>query len=149
MARKYFERRSLRNELSTYLTGLGWSDVTYREGFQNEETVSIPSVAVHFLPGNNKAFQIGDTGERLFKRVVQIDCYMETEHRADAIADDIMDFFDLESVDIINNVSANLGALVCQDTESIYSDTMRPIMENPKLLRWRSIVRATLEAHYY
>ena len=149
MARKYFERRSFRNELSTYLTSKGWTDVTYKEGFQGDTTISIPTVAIHFLPGSNKAFQLGSTGERLFKRVIQVDAYMESEPRADSISDDIMDFIDYTPVSIIDNTSAVLGSLICQDSESIYGETLKPILTDPKLLRWRGVVRATLEAHYF
>jgi hypothetical protein len=149
MARKYYERRSLRNALNTYLTSKSWTDITYREGFANEETITVPLVAVHFLPTNSVPLQIGSGSEKLFKRVVQIDAYMESEPRADAICDDIMDFLDIVPVSIVDATSAMLGSLICQDTGSIYSETFAPILPNPKVIRWRGIVRATLEAHYY
>lgn len=149
MAKKTLERRCVRVALDTYLDSRGWNDLVFKEGFRNEETIDPPIIAVHFLPTKGKAFQLGNTAERLYSRVVQVDCYMENENRADSVIDDIMDFFDLSPVAIVDSGSTVLGSIICQDSESIYGEIFKPNLTSPKLLWWRGIVRATMEAHYF
>jgi len=150
MARKQYELRAFRNALNDYLGGLGWTELEFREGFKSEKTIQVPSVAIHFLPSNKEELQIGGRGsEDLNRRLIQIDCYMETEDRAEAITDDCMDFIDLEAVLIKDPSDNTLGTLICKDTSSIYSETLPPLLTDPKLKRWRGVVRATLESHYY
>jgi len=150
MARKQFELRAFRNALDAYLTTVGWTGLEFREGFKSEKTIQVPTVAIRFLPSNKEEMQIGGRGgEDLNRRVLQIDCYMETEDRAEAITDDCMDFIDFETV-LIKDPSDNLlGTLICRDTNSIYSETLPPLLPDPKLKRWRGVIRATLESHYY
>ena len=147
MARELIERSALTSALKTYLEAKGWS-VTYREGFPNTD-LTVPTVGVHFMPTSKETLQLGDTDEKLFKRVVQFDAYMENEGRASSICDDIMDFAELESVvitDIVNNLV--VGSLTCQDNDSIYSETFAPNLTDVTVKKWRGIVRATYEAHY-
>lgn len=149
MAKKSVERRCVRVALTTWLNARGWTTVDYAEGFQSSATIFVPLVAVHFLPGNVKPFQIGNTTEKLYNRVVQVDCYMESEDRADGIMDDVMDFFDVTPIAIVDHNSTTLGSIICQDSESIYGEKLRPNLSEPKILWWRSIIRCTMEAHYF
>jgi hypothetical protein len=150
MAREVLERAALTSALNTYLDGRGWTDVTFKEGFDIETTIDPPLVAVHFLPTNAETLQIGNVEDKLFRRVVQFDAYMENELRASAIQDDIMDFADLIPVIITDPLQNALvvGSLICQDNDSIYGENFAPILTDVKVKRWRSIVRATYEAHY-
>lgn len=150
MARKQYEIRAFRNALDDYLGTAGWSGLDFREGFKSEQVITLPSIAIHFLPSTKKELQLGGKkGEDLLTRVVQIDCYMETEDRAGAITDDIMDFIELESVIVKDPADTVIGSLICIDTHSIYSDVLAPILPEPKIKRWRGVVRATLESHVY
>jgi hypothetical protein len=150
MARKQFELRAFRNALDDYLGGIGWTGLEFREGFKSEKTITVPTVAVRFLPSNKQEMQIGGRGsEDLNRRIVQIDCYMESEDRAEAITDDCMDFIDLETVLIKDPTDQTLGTLICRDTNSIYSEVLAPLLPDPILKRWRGVIRATLESHYY
>lgn len=149
-AKTYFERRSLRNALEQYLVAAGWAGTnapTYGEGFQSDETIGTPLVAITIVRPVRVSLQLGN-GEKMFNRTIQIDCYMETEPRAMAITDDISDFMDVIPINIVDNASVVLGSLICQDTESIYSEILPPILNNPKVIRWRGIVRGTYEAFY-
>lgn len=150
MARRPYEKRSVGQALQTYLNNLGWTSLKYAEGFQSEDTIENPQITVRFVPSSIKNLQIGrvEGGDRVFIRRVQVDAYMESESRVDAIIDDIMDFIDLIPVQITDLNSNNLGTIICYDTESIYSETLPPLTTLPKLLRWRGIVRAEMEAHY-
>lgn len=150
MARKQYEIRAFRNALENYLAGIGWLGLEFREGFKSEKTIVVPTVAIRYLPSNKKELQIGGKGgEDLIKRIIQVDCYMETEDRADAITEDIMDFIDLNSVTVVDPSNNTIGTLICIDTESIYADVLPPLLTDPKVKRWRGVVRATLESHIY
>jgi hypothetical protein len=150
MARKQYEIRAFRDALDDYLGTAGWTGLEFREGFKSEKVIVVPTVAVRFLPSNKRELQIGGkNGENLDRRVVQVDCYMESEDRANAITDDIMDFIELETVIIKDPADTILGTLICNDTNSIYGDVLPPILPDPKLKRWRGVVRATLESHTY
>lgn len=149
MSSKKLEIRSLRNSLTTYLASASWTGLQFSEKF-GEDTVTVPLIAIHYLPSAGKNLQLGGKGnEKLYQRVIQIDAYMETEDRADAIVDDVMDFFDLVSVVIVDQSNQPVGSLICQNSDTIYGDTLAPILDNPKVTRWRGIIRATVEAHYF
>jgi|ERR1041385_3643372 hypothetical protein len=150
MARKQYESRAFRLGLEAYLGLVGWTGLDFREGFKSDKTIVVPGVAIRFLPSNKKSLQLGGRGnEDLNKRVIQIDCYMESEDRANAITDDCMDFLDFEPVYIKDPTDQVIGTLICQDTESIYAEVLPPILPDPRIKRWRGVVRATLEAHYF
>lgn len=144
----YFERRSVHNALATYLTNAGWLNINFREGFMSEETIKIPTVTIEIVRPVKGSLEMGQSGNKVFKRPIQFDCYMESEARAMNITDDIMDFVELTPVQILNNESTNLGSLICYDNESISSDVLSPRLVDPKLLRWRGIVKSTWEAFY-
>jgi len=151
ISRRLYERRSFGNALTTYLQGQGWN-VTYSEGWSSDRTITVPQIAVEFVdPSGPKALQIGGTsnGEKVFLRRVQVDAYMENEQRADTIIDSIMDFIDLEAIDIKDQSGNTLGLFICYDTDRIYGDTLPPATSDPRPIQWRGIVRAEMEAHYY
>ena len=148
-AKEYYERRSFRTTLKTYLESKGWpTTMRYEEGFQTDETISVPLVAVHFLPTRSAPVQLGNTTEKAYVRIIQVDCYMESEPRAQAINDNIMDFMDEVPIIILNESAAILGSLICQDTASINSEVLTPNLGNPKVTRWRGVSRGTYEAFY-
>jgi hypothetical protein len=148
-AKTYYERRSFRNALKTYLESKGWpTDLRYEEGFQTDAAITTPLVAIHFLPSEKRALQLAPMEENTYRRTIQVDCYMESEPRAMAICDDIMDFMDLIAITILNENAVNLGTLICFDTESINSEILPPNLGNPKVIRWRGVIRGGFEAHY-
>lgn len=155
-AKKYFERHSLATALGTYLNSTalnnpnGWNIGQVREGFQSQEPIEPPTVAVHFLPSKYIELQLGRsiTTDKTFERRVQIDCYMETEPRAMSITDDVAEFLDSLFIAITDPSGAILGHLYVPDSETIITDTLSPRINDPVTLRWRGVVQATLEADY-
>jgi hypothetical protein len=149
MAKKFHERRSLAKSLLTYLQGRGWNLTGILEGFQSQETVIAPTVSVYFLPSAFEELEIGRT-KATFTRRVQIDAYMENEDRADAIGDDIMEFMDEVPIVVEDaNTQEDLANMICYDTSSISSDTLPPILKEPRVKHWRNVSRATYETHYF
>ena len=150
MARKYHERRSLANALRTYLDAKGWNTTTIKEGYQHDDAVTPPLVSIYFLPSAFSELEIGrGDSKRNFVRRIQIDCYMESESRADAITDDIADFID-ETPIIIKDVETDveLGFMYQPEYNGITMETVPPIMTQPNTNRWRGVVKCTLEAFY-
>src|SRR5678815_914098 len=131
------EIRSFRLALDTYLTSLGFTGLDYREDFPDTQ-ITVPSVAIHYLPSNKKSLQLGGKsgGEDLISRTIQVDAYMESNDRAGKIVDAIMDFIELTPVTIVDKDSNTLGTLICFDDNGIYGDTLAPILTNPKLIKW-------------
>ena len=149
MARELDERRSLRNELETYLGTAGWTGLTFTEGWDNDNTITNPQVNVYFVTKEKQELEMGrTTTARTFPRLVQIDCYMESESRASAIGDDVMEFMDLAAIPIKDFQSNFLGTMICVNTEQISAVTQPPIETNPALLHWRAIIRGPFLAHY-
>ena len=148
MARKYNERRSLRLALETYLQGKNWN-VEFREGWLSEKIITAPLVSIYFLPNAFSELELGrGDAKRNFVRRVQIDCYMKNEETADAITDDIADFID-ESTITVTDLSTNTDVgYMYTDTSSISFETVPPIMRDPKVARWRGVVKATYEVFY-
>jgi hypothetical protein len=151
MARKTYEITAFRAALNTYLSARGWTGINYKERFPTESQIVVPTVAITFTqPSRASALQLGSTGEKTFRRIIQVDCFMENNERAEGISDDIMDFMDLEAVLIVDKMSdATIGTLICFDTDSIYADVVPPDLEIEKVNRWRAIVRGNYEAHYF
>ena len=149
MAKKYFERNSLARALNTYLTSLGYNNLTITEGWRNNDVINPPHVNVYFLPSRYLELQMGRTNERSFVRRVQIDVYMTTEDKADAITEDIAEYLDNMTINVSRpDNSLTGGLLLCPDSETITMETLPPVMVDPKVKRWRGVVQATLEAHY-
>lgn len=148
-AKTYYERRSFRNALKFYLESKGWpTSLRYEEGFQTDEVITVPLISIHFLPSEKRALQLAPADAGTYQRTIQVDCYMESEPRAMAVIDDIMDFMDLIAITILNESSVNLGTLICFDTDSVYSEVLPPNLGNPKVIRWRGVIRGIFEAHY-
>lgn len=150
MARQDNEMRSFRLALDTFLTSKGWTGLTLKEGFGFDETIATPLLALTEMPFRSEELQLGRDAskEKLLKRVFQVDAYMESEHRVKAIWDDIEDFMDLEVVTVKDIATdTELGYMVC-DTESIRGETVPPNLVNPKVIRWRGIIRGTYEIAY-
>lgn len=151
MAKRFFEQYSLATNLQIYLNStLSWSIGEVQRGFQVEFTVRPPLVAIHFLPSKYIELQLGRSPntDKSFERRIQIDCYMEDEPRATAIADDVGEFLDELFIEIKNPADATLGYLSVPDSESIILDVLNPRMSDPTSIRWRGIVQATLQADY-
>lgn len=144
MARQFNELRAFHIALETFLTSRGWADVTYKEGFGFDDTITNPQLALTEMPFRNEELQMGRNvqTEKLLKRVFQVDAYMESEHRVKAIWDDIDDFMD-ETVVTINTTSY----MIC-DTVTINGDILPPNMTSPKVIRWRGIIRGTYDVVY-
>jgi hypothetical protein len=151
MASKFFERRSIRNQLKTYLDTHGWVDMNWSEGFSTYtiETVVPPFIAVMLIDMGRTELELGHdpTVNKVFDRRVQIDVFMEDENRVEAITDDISDFLDLEVIIIKDNNNSVLGNLI-SSTESIIAETDLPDLTGEANLRWSGTVAATYEAHY-
>ena len=146
-SRVYTERRSLRLALEDYLSPLGW-DVVYKEGWQSDATITVPTVAITFLKWNKRALQMGDNNPHLFIRPVQIDCYMEREDRAIGITDAIADFMELVPIQIVDSNNNFLGNLICFDDSSISANLFPLLITAPNVLHWRGITKGTYEAQY-
>lgn len=147
MARTYFERRSLASALKTFLQARGWNVTEIKEGFQHDEPVNPNTVSVHFLPSRFQELQMG-RDKKSFRRRIQIDAYMESEPRAEAIVDDIMDFVDEVPITVHDMNSNTTGTMICYDSESIEGDVLNPIFSQPALLHWRGVITGTYEMHY-
>lgn len=153
MARRYNEKFSLATALKTYLntSPLTWN-IEVERGRSTQTQLETPIVAVSFVPSSSKVgLQMGGGGIKensAFLRIVQFDAYMESEARAETIIDDIMDFCDLVTIDIVDPSSSTVGYMQVPDSETIYGDTLPPVGENPKLMRWRGVVRAIYEVYY-
>lgn len=148
MARTRYEQRSALLALEAYLTTAGWSGITYRDGYQPDNTITNPQVVVTIPPKTIKELQLGRGGDKLFAVRILVNAYMENEPRAQAIIDDIMDFMDTECIDIIDPDNDTLGYLQVPNSENILGEVLPPIMNVPKLLRWRATVRGDYEAFY-
>lgn len=148
-ARQRYEKRSFGTGLITYLQTAGWN-VTYSEGYQSDEAITPPQIAITFPPSTRKELQLGRIPgkDSLFRRIVQVDAYMENERRAEGIIDDIMDYIDIVPVTIVDQSTSFLGTLICMDTETIFGEVLPPLTTDPKIGRWRAVVRAQMEAHY-
>ena len=148
-AKSYFERRSLRTALGTYLQNAGWT-VEMREGWFSDDEISTDTVAVWFLPSSISELQIGrGAQEKGLVRRIQVNAYMDNEHKAQDIVDEIMEFIDAEPVTVQDANSNTLASFICYDTGSISGEVVPPIMRIPKVSRWRGVVKATYEAHYF
>lgn len=141
-----FERRSLASALLTYLQTNGWNISEIQEQFIKDVPLEIPAVGVHFTPSRVKELQLGREAPT-YIRPVQIDVYMESEQRAEAITDDIGDFMDLISVEV-KDKDTNTIAWMMSDSESIVLDTPPLVATSPALVRWRGIAKCVYETHY-
>lgn len=149
-AKQQLETEALIGAISTHLQSTGWGTFIFNSGRDVATQIEANTMGLQFLPNGPKPLQMGDTNQKYYERVLQIDSYMATEGRALALNDTLMDFFDLTSVVIIDPLAGNaiVGNIACYDTDSIYSEIAPPNLLNPKVIRWRAIVRATLQSFY-
>lgn len=149
-AKQDLEIRALTSAIDTHLQSAGWGSITFNDGFEVGDQITPPLIALHWLPNGPEPFQMGDTVQKYYQRVLQIDTYMETKGRVFALNDELMDYLDLMAVSVVDPLNGNaiVGSITCQDTDSIYSEIAPPNLTNPKVIRWRGICRATLEIHY-
>jgi len=147
MAKIRFERRSFATELLTYLQGRGWNDVTeIREQFIKDIPLTLPAVGVHFIPSRIKELQLGRNAPT-YTRAIQVDVYMESEQRSEAIIDDIGDFMDEISI-AVKDTSSNIIAYMVSETDSILLDNPPLQATSPELIRWRGVASCIYEVHY-
>lgn len=148
MARVRYEQRSTLLALEAYLITAGWTGITYTDGYQPDKQITNPQVSVIFPPSTVKELQLGRGGDRLFTRRIAVNAYMENEPRAQTIIDDIMDFMDLTCINIVDPSGTQLGTLICPNSETIRGEVFPPIMNVPKLMRYRAAVQGEFEAFY-
>lgn len=143
-----YEQRSFLLALEIYLAGKGWTDVTYTDGYQSDNTITNPQISVTFPPSSIKELELGRMGGKLFNRRILVNAYMESEPRAQTIIDDVMDFMDETCVDIVDPTGSTLGTLICSDSEKIRAEVFPPIMGTPKIERWRGAAQGPFDAFY-
>lgn len=145
----YFERRAIRLALESYLIGQGWTNLTFDEGFMSEKTITVPLITIELVRPAKASLEMGGNPSKVYKRNIQVDCYMESEPRTMAVTDLIMDFIELTPVQIIDETTSVIGNLICFDNNTIISDVLPPVLVDPKLLRWRGVVKSVWEAQYF
>lgn len=152
MERIRFESRSLSSALLTYLQGLGWNVDKIEEAFITDTPLTLPAVSVHFIQSREHERELGRT-HKAFKRPVQVDVYMESKQRAQAIIDNIGDFMDEQTITVYDPQDTMhttlLAYMSCFDTESIILDTLAPIATTPELVRWRGVAKCVYDVDYY
>jgi hypothetical protein len=146
MAKTRYERRSFASSLLTYLQTAGWNITKVEEQFIKDIPLTVPAVGIHFIPSKMKELQMGRDAPA-FVRTIQVDVYMESEQRAEAIIDDIGDFMDLESI-AVKDKDSTIIAYMISDSDSILLEIPPLIATAPDLVRWRGIARATYEVNY-
>jgi hypothetical protein len=150
IAKTRYEQRSTLLALETYLTAAGWTGIKFDDGYQPEDQIVNPQVTVTFPPSRIKSLQMGRVAgkDKTYLRRMQIDVYMEDEPRTQTIIDDIMDFMDETCIFIKNESGVELGTLICDNSETIFGDTLPILTTNPKILQNRGVVRGEFEAFY-
>ena len=150
VTRTRYEELSILKAVESFLTTAGWTGITYTPGYQPEGTITNPQVSVTISPGNVTPLQLGRVADEdsLFTRTIVINAYMESEPRAQTIVDSIMDFMDLVCVDIKDPAGVVLGTLQVPNSQTILGAVLPPIMNMPKLMRYRGTVRGIYEAFY-
>lgn len=151
MTSRFFERRSFRNQLKTYLDAHGWTDLNWAESFSSfpAEDIVPPFIGVTIVDYGKDDLEMGHdpTKSKLYTRRAQVNLYMEGEDRTDSLCDDIADFMDIESIIIKDNNNKVLGSMI-SDTSTIMSDTPMPDLEEPVNLQWQGITACMYEVHY-
>lgn len=149
MSRIASESRTLRAGLSSRLSTIGWSELTYAEGWGDID-IENPLLNIYIVDNGKASLEIGRTNQhKLFNRVAQIDVYMESEDRVRAICEDVMEYLD-ETSFTVNDLltTSGIGYMSFPESESITSIFLPPSMNSPEILRWRGSVRGRYEAYY-
>lgn len=150
MDRIRFESRALSTALLSYLKDRGWNINKIEEAFISDVPLVVPAVGIHFIQSREQERELGRTFKS-FKRPVQIDVYMESRQRSQAIVDTIGDFMDEVPISITDPFvvsGASLGSMICFDTESIVLDNLNPLAAAPEVLRWRGVAKCTYDVDY-
>ena len=151
MTSRFFERRSVRNQLKTYLEAKGWTDLTWAEGFTayTLDITAPPFIGVMLDDLGKEELELGNDPSinKIYARRLQVDVFMESEDRVEALSDDISDFLDLEVIIIKDNASNILGSMV-SDTSSILARTEDPFLDQEANLDWSGTVSCIYEVHY-
>jgi hypothetical protein len=144
------EIAKIASAITTFLSSNGFNNVEVNSGFIVDEQIIPPMLSLYYLPNGPEPFQLGNTTEKLYKRVLQVDLYMDTRQKVTTLVDLLMDFFDTMAIYIEDPMQNNafVGSVTCQNSDSIYGQVVTPNFEKPKVIRWRGIVRVTIEAHY-
>lgn len=149
MSRVASETRSLRSGLNAHLATVGWPSLNFSEGWDSLD-IETPLVNVYVIDGGKENLELGKSNQHLlFRRMVQIDVFMESEDRTRSLCEDVMEYLDYTSFQI-NDIltTSGIGYLSFPDTESITSIFFPPVVNNPEILRWRGSVRGRFEAYY-
>lgn len=146
MAKRFYERYALAEALKNYLP-TDWGITEVKKGFQSKIPVEVPAVSVYFLPSRFDEVQMS-RDQPTFLRRVQVDAYMEDEARADGIADDIADFFDLETISVTDPSTNIIAIMKCYDSQTIVIDTLPPNFADTSVKKWRGVVKAVLQVDY-
>lgn len=150
MSRISSETRSFRTNLSSSLQTAGWSSLNYSEGW-DEFDIEKPLVNIYVFDGFKQNLELGyqSSSHKLFNRIIQIDCYMESEGRVRALCEDVMDYLDATSLVITDSMTTSgIGYAVFPNSETISAVFIPPDLNNPEILRWRGSVRGHFEAYY-
>lgn len=151
MTSRFFERRSIRNQLKTYLEDKGWDDLTWAEGFTayTLDVVAPPFIGVILDDLGREELELGadSTTNKAYTRRLQINVVMESEDRVEALSDDISDFLDLEVIIIKDNGGNTLGSMI-SDTSSILTRTEDPLLDQEANLDWSGTVSCMYDVHY-
>lgn len=150
MSRVISETRSFRTSLSGYLATAGWAGLNYSEGW-DEIDIEKPLINIYVLDGIKQSLELGyqATNHKLYERILQMDCYMETEDRVRALCEDVMDYLDGVTLNIQDNTTTSgIGYAVFPHSETITAAFIPPMYNNPEILRWRGVVRGKYEAYY-
>jgi hypothetical protein len=144
------EIEGIATAINAHLPTLGLPTIKINAGFIIDDPIVPPLLSLYFLPNGPEPFQLGNTSEKLYKRVLQIDMYMESRTKANTLIDVLMDFLDTMVVLIKDPLQNDLiiGSVTCQNTDSIYGQIVTPNIEKAKVIKWRGIIRGTLDAHY-
>jgi hypothetical protein len=73
---------------------------------------------------------------------------METEPRANAMVDTLIEFVEFMCPDIVDPSGNVLGYVRCSNDDQILGQVFDPIMNEPKLMRYRAAVTAPIESFY-
>lgn len=151
MTSRFFERRAVRNQLKTHLDAHGWNDLVWAEGFTalTLDTVKPPFIAVMLDDMGKEELEMGSDPEtnKTFTRRLQVNVYMESEDRVEALSDTISDFLDLEAIIIKDNSNNVLGSMI-SDTSSIIAQTNEPALNQESNLDWEGLITCIYDVHY-
>lgn len=151
MSRIFWERRSVKDAIKTYLESNGWPDLKYKEGWGDPAkvpTIDPPIVVIEIADSNNIELELGrTTNTRVYPRGIQFDVYEESEERVRTLIEDIAEFVDSTVISIKDVNNNTIGSLICYSSEDIQMTAFPPIIQ-PEIMRWRGVVSSLYIAQY-